>query len=57
MWYNLAMKTQEVSAEKLLVAIEEKDRRIAELENQVEWLMSQMKLANVNENVYHLTAN
>ncbi|MGI6251574.1 MAG: hypothetical protein ACOYKD_09515 [Anaerolineaceae bacterium] len=51
------MKTQEVSAEKLLVAIEEKDRRIAELENQVEWLMSQMKLANVNENVYHLTAN
>ena len=38
------MNTQEISAEKLLVAIEEKDRRIAELENQVEWLMSQMKL-------------
>lgn len=38
------MKTQEISVEKLLLEIEKKDRRIAELENQVEWLMSQMKL-------------
>lgn len=38
------MKIQEISAEKLLAVIEEKDRRIAELENQVEWLMSQTKL-------------
>ncbi len=43
-WYSLPMKTQEISAEKLLVEMEEKDRRIAELENQVGWIMSQMKL-------------
>lgn len=39
------MKTQENSAEKLLNVIEEKDRRIAELEQQVRWLMSQIRLA------------
>ncbi len=38
------MKTQENSAEKLLNIIEEKDRRIAELEQQVRWLMSQIRL-------------
>jgi hypothetical protein len=32
------MKTQDNSKEKLLTIIEEKDRRIAELEKQVEWL-------------------
>jgi len=39
------MKTQEISAEKLLSIIEEKDRRIAELEQQVQWFMSQIRLA------------
>ena len=39
------MKTQEISAEKLLGIIEEKDRRIAELEQQVQWFMSQIRLA------------
>ena len=38
------METQEISAEKLLGIIEEKDRQIAELE-QVQWLMSQIRLA------------
>ncbi|MGI6449789.1 MAG: IS66 family transposase [Desulfitobacteriia bacterium] len=39
------MKTQENLAEKLLEIIEEKDRRIAELEQQVQWFMSQIRLA------------
>ncbi len=39
------MKTQENSAEKLLEVIEEKDRKIAELEQQVEWFISQLRLA------------
>jgi transposase len=39
------MKTQEISAEKLLGIIEEKDRRIAELEQQVQWFMAQIRLA------------
>jgi len=39
------MKTQENSAEKLLEIIEEKDRKIAELEQQVEWFVSQIRLA------------
>jgi transposase len=39
------MKTQEITAEKLLGLIEEKDRKIAELEQQVQWLMSQIRLA------------
>ena len=39
------METQEISAEKLLSIIEEKDRRIAELEQQMQWLMSQIRLA------------
>ena len=39
------MKTQEISAEKLHAIIEEKDRRITELENQIARLMSQMRLA------------
>jgi hypothetical protein len=39
------METQEISAEKLLGIIEEKDRKIAELEKQLEWLMSQIRLA------------
>jgi transposase len=33
------METREISAEKLLGIIEEKDRKIAELEKQLEWLM------------------
>lgn len=44
-WYNNLMKTHEMSAEKLLSIIEEKDRRIAELEQQMQWLMSQIRLA------------
>jgi transposase len=39
------MKMQVNSAEKLLEIIEEKDLKIAELEQQVEWLMSQIRLA------------
>jgi transposase len=38
------MKTQEISAEKLLNIIEEKDRRIAELEQQIQWFMTQIRL-------------
>jgi transposase len=58
-WYNLLMDIQEISAEKLLDIIEEKDRRIeeqdhrieeqdhriAELEQQVQWFMEQVRLA------------
>ena len=44
-WYNLIMKTQEISTEKLLGIIEEKDQRIAELEQQIQWLISQVSLA------------
>lgn len=44
-WYNIPMNTQEITVEKLLKIIEEKDKRIAELEQQVQWLMSQFKLA------------
>ena len=39
------MKTQEISVEKLTNIIEEKDRRIAELEKQVEWFLAQLRLA------------
>ena len=39
------METQENSAVKLLGIIEEKDRRITELEQQIKWLMSQIRLA------------
>lgn len=39
------MKTEADLAEKLLGIIEEKDRKIAELEKQLEWLMSQIRLA------------
>jgi len=39
------MKTQDISLEKLLKTIEEKDRRIAELEKQLECLISQIRLA------------
>ena len=39
------MKTQDNSTEKLLSIIEEKDRRIAELEKQVEWFLTQIRLA------------
>lgn len=39
------MRTQANSAEKLLGIIEEKDRRIAELEQQVQWFMAQIRLA------------
>lgn len=40
------MKKQEISVEKLLDIIEEKERRIAELEQQVQWFMEQMMLYN-----------
>ncbi len=43
--YNQSMETQEITIEKLLVLIDEKDHRIAELENQVQWLMEQFHLA------------
>ncbi len=39
------MKTQEISVKNLLNTIEEKDRKIAELEQQVKWFMSQIRLA------------
>jgi transposase len=39
------MKTQENMEEKLLEIIKEKDRKISELEQQIEWFMSQMRLA------------
>src|SRR5690554_2954832 len=39
------MKTQEISVEKLTNLIEEKDRRISELERQVEWFLSQLRLS------------
>ncbi len=39
------METQGISVEKLLDIIEEKDRKIAELEQQLQWLMSQIRLA------------
>lgn len=45
LWYYYNMKTQEISAEKLLGIIEEKDRRITELEQQVQWFMAQIRLA------------
>jgi transposase len=48
-WYNIPMNTQEITIEKLLKIIEEKDKRIAELEQQVQWLMSQIKLAKHNQ--------
>jgi transposase len=44
-WYNFLMKTQANSPVKLLEIIEEKDRKIAELEEQVKWLMAQIRLA------------
>lgn len=43
--YNQSMGNQEITVEKLLVLIEEKDRQVAELENQVQWLMDQLRLA------------
>ena len=39
------METKEISVEKLLSIIEQKDRRIAELEQQVQWFMEQIRLA------------
>nr|WP_265448022.1 IS66 family transposase [Acetivibrio straminisolvens] len=39
------MEMREISVEKLLGIIEEKDRRIAELEQQVQWFMAQIRLA------------
>lgn len=45
LWYNFLMKAQEIPAEKLLNIIEEKDRKIAELEQQIEWFMVQIRLA------------
>ncbi|NLF45662.1 MAG: transposase, partial [Syntrophomonadaceae bacterium] len=39
------MKTQENMEEKLLEIIKEKDRKISELEQQIEWFMSQIRLA------------
>lgn len=39
------MKTQVDTAEKLLEIIEEKNRKIAELEQQVQWFISQIRLA------------
>jgi len=39
------MKAQDIPAENFLSIIEEKDRRITELEQQVKWLMEQFKLS------------
>lgn len=43
--YNISMKTQEITIEKLTNIIEEKDRRIDELEKQVEWFLGQLRLS------------
>jgi transposase len=43
------MKTQEIPAEKLLNIIEEKDRKIAELEQKIQWFMEQIRLAKNNQ--------
>jgi transposase len=43
-WYNYPMETQANLAEQLLEVIEEKDRKIAELEQRVEWFMAQFRL-------------
>ena len=45
LWYYCHMEAQEISAEKLLSIIEEKNRRIAELEQQVQWFIAQIRLA------------
>ena len=39
------MEKQGITVEELLVLIEEKDRRVAKLEDQVQWLMEQLRLA------------
>lgn len=39
------METQEISAENLLRIIEEKDRQISELKQQIQWFISQLRLA------------
>ena len=39
------MKAQDMSKEELLKIIEENNRRIAELEKQVEWFLTQFRLA------------
>ncbi|MRS02509.1 IS66 family transposase [bacterium] len=39
------MRTQEISIEKLNKIIREKDKRIAELEQQIQWIMAQMRLS------------
>lgn len=43
------MDTQDCTVEKLLQIVEDKDRRIAELEQQLQWLISQMRLAKHNK--------
>ena len=43
------MKTQDIPAEKLLNIIEEKDRKIAELEQKIQWFMEQIRLAKHNQ--------
>ncbi len=43
------MKTQEIPAAELLNIIEEKDRRITELEQQNQWLMEQFRLLRHNQ--------
>lgn len=43
LWYNYLMKTQEISTEKLLNIIEEKDLKIAELEQKIQWFMEQLR--------------
>ena len=52
LWYNSVMKTQVIPAEDLLAIIDEKEReiarkdqRITELEQHMQWLVSQIKLA------------
>jgi len=45
LWYNSFVEAQEVTEEKWLGIIEEKDRRIAELEQQIQWFMAQIRLA------------
>ena len=44
-WYNDYMEAQGITAEKLLDIIEEKNRKIAELEQQLQWFMAQIRLA------------
>lgn len=49
------MKTQEISAEKLLDLLEEKERKITELEQENQWLMDETYMGRVLRNMQAFT--